>query len=236
MIALLSSNWDEISKLKKDIETRSESESSELDCFAGKLCGQSVILAVSGVGIKRARNATSIIIQKYKPSLIVFAGFGGALSSDLKLGDIVLGESVTSLKKNEDRALFHNFSVDNENIKRGKLLTESRFINEAEEKKHLFNLSGALVVDMETWGVVEAALQSDTPVASIRAISDEADEQLPDMAAIYSNNGELNSKKAESYFEANPELLAPYFKFRFTNTPRAQESLCSFLGKLVSSL
>ena len=70
------------------------------------------------------------------------------------------------------------------------------------KKRRLFNLSRALVVDMETWGVIEAAQQSETPVASIRAVSDEADEQLPDMAAIYSTNGELDSKKAEKLFRS----------------------------------
>ena len=109
MIALLSANWDEISKLKKDIEIRSESENSELDCLVGELYGKSVVLAVTGVGIKRARTTTSLIIQKYKPSLIIFAGFGGALSPELKLGDIVLGESVSSLKRSENKVLFHNF-------------------------------------------------------------------------------------------------------------------------------
>lgn len=202
----------------------------------GDLYGQSVILAVTGVGIKRARRITSLIIQKHKPSLIIFAGFGGALSPDLKVGDIILGESVTSLKKNEDMDLFHNFSIPGDNIRRGRLLTESRFIYDPQEKKRLFDLTHALVVDMETWGVVEATLQSGAPIASIRAVSDEADERLPDMAAIYSEGGELDSRKAETYFEQNPGLLAPYLKFRFNNTPKASGSLCKFLFQLLSGL
>ena len=236
MIALLSANWDEISKVKRDIKVTSESDRAELDYLIGELYGQSVILAITGVGIKRARTTTSLIIQKYKPTLIIFAGFGGALSPDIKLGDIVLGESVISLKKNEDRALFHNFSIPGAEVKRGKLLTESRFIYDPEEKKRLYDSSGALIVDMETWGVVEAARQSDTPVASIRAVSDEADERLPDMAAIYSSDGELDSKKAEDYFEANPELLAPYLKFRFNNATVASDSLCKFLFQLLNNM
>lgn len=236
MIALLSANWDEISQLKKDIVVTSESAGPELDYIIGELCSQSVLLAVTGVGIKRARTATSYIIQKFKPSIIIFGGFGGALSPDLKVGNIILGESVTSLKKNEDKVLFHNFSIPGDNVKRGKLLTESRFINEPEEKKRLFDSTGALIVDMETWGVLEAARQSGTPVASVRAVSDESSEHLPDMAAIYSESGELDVTKADTYFKENPELLAPYLNFRLKNTPKASDSLCKFLLQLVSYL
>ena len=236
MIALLSATWDEIPQLKKEIITTSDPDSPGLDCLVGDLYGQSVILAVTGVGIKRARTTTSLIIQKYKPRLIIFAGFGGALSPDLKVGDIVVGESVTSLKKNEDHVLFHSFTITDADFTIGKILTESKFINRPEEKKRLCDSSGSVVVDMETWGIVEAAQQTKTPVASVRAVSDEADEHLPDMAAIFSQSGELDTTKAEVYFEANPKLLAPYLKFRFNNTPKASDSLCKFLFQLLSNL
>ncbi len=236
MIALLSANWDEIGQLKKDIKITKEGGNSELQYKIGDLYGCSIIIAVTGVGIKRARTATSFIIQKFKPSLIVFGGFGGALSPDLKVGDIILGESVTSLKRNETTPLYSEFNLSENNSKKGLLITESRFINEPDQKKRLFDSTGALVVDMETWGVVEAARQSGTPVASVRAVSDEADECLPDMAAIYSESGELDVMKAEPYFKENPELLAPYLNFRLKNTPKASDSLCNFLSYLLKNL
>jgi len=236
LIALLSANWDEISQLKKDIKITEEGGNSELHYKIGDLYSCSIIITVTGVGIKRARSATSYIIQKFKPTLIVFGGFGGALSADLKVGDIVLGESVASLKRNESQTLQSDFSLPEIEFKKGSLLTESWFINEPDQKKRLLDSTGALVVDMETWGVVEAARQSGTPVASVRAVSDEADERLPDMAAIYSESGELDVMKAELYFKENPELLAPYLKFRLNSTPKASDSLCQFLHHLVKNL
>ena len=236
MIVLLSANWDEINQLKNDIESTDTASGSELDYKIGELCGKEVVAAITGVGIKRARTATSLVIQQFKPSLIIYGGFGGALRPDLRVGDVIVGSSVLSLKKKENRSLYDNFSIPAVEYIRGKLLTESRFINEPDEKKRLYESTDALAVDMETWGVVEAALQSKTPVASVRVISDEADELLPNMSAIYSSNGELDSKKAEEYFRAYPGLLSPYLKFRITNTPRAQESLCTFLVHLVSHI
>lgn len=236
MIALLSATWDEITLLKRDVQVTEEGSNGELKYRIGELSGQPILLAVAGVGIRRARTGTSFVIQKFKPRIIISAGFGGALSPDLKVGDIVIGESVISLRKNEKKELFSDLPFSEIEYNKGALLTESRFINKPEEKKRLFKASNALVVDMETWGVVEAALQSGIPVASIRSVSDESHEELPDMGAIYGNNGEVDIDKASAYFLSGPSLIAPYFKFRFKNSPRASQSLSKFLSSLIPNL
>lgn len=236
MIALLTATWDEIRLLKQDINVSEEGSSGELTYVIGELTGKQVIVAETGVGIRRARAGASFVIQKFKPSLIILAGFCGALSSDLNVGDIILGESVTSLKKNETRALYHNFLFSDIDCIKAQILTESRFINEPQEKKRLLEESNALVVDMETWGVLEAARQSKTPVASVRAVSDDSNERLPDMAALYASNGKFDFNKADQYFKAHPDLMTPYLKFRFKNTPCASDSLSKFLYSLVSDL
>jgi adenosylhomocysteine nucleosidase len=172
LIALLSATWDEVTLLKKDIQVAEEGADGELKYKIGELYGQSVVMAVTGVGIRRARTGASFIIQKFKPRIIICAGHGGALSPDLKVGDIILGESVISLRKNEKKLLFSDLPFSEIDCKKGALLTESRFVHKPEEKRSLFEASGALAVDMETWGVVEAAGQSGIPVASVRSVSD----------------------------------------------------------------
>jgi len=236
MIALISATWDEIALLKRDVQVADEGVNGELEYKIGELCGQSVVTAMTGVGIRRARAGTSFIIQKFKPRIIICAGHGGALSPDLKVGDIVLGESVISLRKNEEKKLFSDLPFSDIGCKKGVLLTESRFINKPEEKKHLFEASNALTVDMETWGVAEAAVQSSIPVASVRSVSDESHERLPDMGEIYGSNGELDLEKADLYFKSAPDLISPYLKFRFKSSPRASNSLSKFLSSLIPNL
>lgn len=234
MIALLTATWDEIKLLKTDINVFEEGGSGDLTWVLGELYNKNVIVAETGVGIRRARAGASLVIQKFKPEIIIVLGIGGALSDDLKVGDLVLGNNVMSLKKNETHELHHNLLLQSTNIRKGLILTESRFINEPNEKKKLFNKSGALVVDMETWGVVEAARQSKTPVCSIRAVSDESNEKLPDMAVIYNYNSELDFEKADKYFIDNPDLITPYLKFRFKNTAIASDSLYKFIPHVLS--
>ncbi|MEE8299509.1 MAG: hypothetical protein V3R67_09045, partial [Thermodesulfobacteriota bacterium] len=80
MIALISATWDEITLLKRDVQVTEEGSNGDLEYRIGELSGQPILLAVAGVGIRRARTGTSFIIQKFKPRIIISAGFGGALS------------------------------------------------------------------------------------------------------------------------------------------------------------
>lgn len=235
MIALITATWDEIRLLKTDIKISEDGTSGGFEYVLGDLYEKSVIIAETGVGIRKARTGANYIIQKFKPSLILIAGFGGALSSELKVGDIVLGEEVFSLMKKEVLKLRNDISLPNGKYKKGRILTESRFISEQDEKIRLFEESKSLVVDMETWGVAEAARQSRTPVMSIRAVSDKADESLPDMSLIYNSLGVFDFEKADRYFKENPDLITPYLKFKYTNTPAASDSLCLFLKELIGN-
>lgn len=235
MIALLTAKWDEIRLLKQDMQVSETGKNDSLEYALGELYGQSAVIAETGVGIRRARSGASFVIQKFKPSLILVTGFGGALSSELNVGDIVLGKEVYSLKRNETIELQNDISLSKDKFKEGRILTESRFISEPDEKIRLFEESNALVVDMETWGVAEASRQTNIPVMLVRAVSDKVDESLPDMASIYNSSGEFDFEKADIYFKENPDLITPYLKFRYTNTPNASDSLCKFLKELIGS-
>ncbi len=236
MIAILSALWDEIEKLTKELHPAEEGRAKDVRYKLGSLYGRRVLLGQTGVGIKRARTGVSYIIQKYKPGIIIYAGLGGALSPELRVGDIVVGESIISLMKGEKRELFTDFPDVGNECRKADILTENRFINDPEAKRRLYEESGAMVVDMETWGVLEASLQSRTPVVSVRSVSDEAWELLPDMGAIYNDAGKFDLGKSLPYFLSNPAHISPYIRFRFRSYKRAVVSLNNFLALLLREL
>jgi nucleoside phosphorylase len=170
LIAIISATWNEIKEVRKELSRTEEGHWEEMEFIKGRLCGKPIILGQTGVGIKRARKGTGFVIQKFKPDLIISAGFGGALDAELKVGDIVVGEWVLSLRKNEKRKLLSELPGLGDDFKKGGVLSENRFIHDPKEKRKLLETSGALLVDMETWGVAEAALQSGIRVFSIRSI------------------------------------------------------------------
>jgi len=69
VIALISATWDEITLLKRDVQVTEEGSNGDLEYRIGELSGQPILLAVAGVGIRRARTGTSFIIQKLVQSL-----------------------------------------------------------------------------------------------------------------------------------------------------------------------
>lgn len=232
MIAIISATWDEIKGIKKKLSGTEEGRWDELGFIIGTLFGKPVIIGQTGVGIKRARKGTSFIIQKFNPDVIISAGFGGALNAELRIGDIVVGEWVLSLRKNETMKLLSDLPGLGNGFKKGGILTENRFIHDPIDKKKLFETSGALSIDMETWGVVEAARQSGICVLSVRSISDESWETLPNMGYIFSG-GKLDKRKALSYFTSCPSHILPFLRFRFFNSKKSSRSLSRFLRNVV---
>jgi adenosylhomocysteine nucleosidase len=78
---------------------------------------------------------------------------------------------LTSERGNEN-----SFASD---IQLGKLLTTDRIIRTIDEKKLLFEQTGALAVDMETFAVAEACRHRNIPFSAVRVIHDPAGQTLP---------------------------------------------------------
>ncbi len=236
MVAILAATWDEIKHFKSIIPKTEEGKWEELEYIRGNVHGKPVVIVQTGVGIRKARKGASFIIQKFKPELIISAGHGGALNPDLRVGDLVIGNWVLSLKKNERRELTTCIPDSESGPKKGGILTENRFIHDPMEKRRLFDITGALCVDMETWGVAEAAMQSGTPVLSVRSISDESAEIIPDMGYIYDSSGKLDKNKALKYFVSRPYHILPFIRFRYINSKKSVDSLNRFLLGLIQYL
>jgi len=235
-VAILSATWDEIKCLKGVVPKTEEGKWAELEYVIGNIHGKPVVICQTGVGIRKARKGASFIIQQFKPKLIISAGHGGALNPDLRVGDLVIGEWVLSLKNNERRELATCIPISESGIKKGGILTENRFIHDPIEKRRLFDITGALCVDMETWGVAEAAMQSGTPVLSVRSVSDESAEIVPDMGYIYDSSGKLDKRKAPKYFVSRPSHILPFIRFRHINSKKSTNSLDRFLLSLIQQV
>jgi nucleoside phosphorylase len=233
MIAVLSAVWDEVERIGADIDAIEGGRVGDTRYKKGNLYGKNVLIVSTGVGVRRARTGASFVIQKFNPGLIISAGLGGGLSHVLRVGDVVVGENAVSLRKSERKKLFCEMPEQLLPYRKGDILTENRFVNNPALKSGLFKESGALVVDMETWGVTEAALQRGTPVMSIRSVSDESWERLPDMGAIYDASGKLALGKALPYFLYRPSLISPYLKFRLVSYNRAIDSLSLFISRFL---
>ncbi|WP_186414703.1 5'-methylthioadenosine/S-adenosylhomocysteine nucleosidase, partial [Oenococcus oeni] len=56
----------------------------------GQIYGKDVILTESGIGKVQAAMATGVLLDRYKPDLVVNTGSAGALAAGLHIGDQVI--------------------------------------------------------------------------------------------------------------------------------------------------
>jgi len=236
MIGIISATKDELSLLLKNISEQELISTSSGEIVKGNLLQTPLLIAISGVGIKRARNCTRNLIQQFNPEFIVSAGFAGALNPKLNVGDLVVADWVTSLKLNKTIRLANKLPYIATNYTSGGLLTENSFINSREKKLDLFIESSANIVDMETWGIAETAMEKNVNLISVKAVSDTTSSVLPRMEKIYDHDSNIDYKKSANYFKSNPSVFLNFIKFRFIDMRKARIRLNSFLEVLIPVL
>ena len=127
-----------------------------------------------GMGAQAAAAALARIdVEHNAPSLIVSAGFAGALQSDLRTGDLV-AEQLTPCPQ-AAKALA---SVSS-SVRFGRIQHSDVVLTEPWEKLECGRRTGALAVDMESAAVRAWAQEHGLPALALRVILDEAGRALP---------------------------------------------------------
>ena len=172
----------------------------------GGLRGRRIALILAGAGRHNAQRATEVLIDGHRPGLVVSAGFAGGLSPNLRRNDILIADRLSNPDGGElsvdvprglsavVEAASRRFASSCEleqpertrrdaastgGVHRGTLLTIDRVIRTPRDRQSLFQRTGALGVDMETFAVAEVCAARQVAFSSIRVINDTADEALP---------------------------------------------------------
>lgn len=141
---------------------------------------------VCGIGAKNAAKAAQYLLYQDIQGLISW-GTAGALSAQLKSGDLVLPDIVqaTNGKRYQaDNTWLDQLqsALDMVSIKahRGLLVETNSVLNSRLEKSTLSaKASGAIAADMETAAIMKIARENGIPAIAIRSIVDQIDDQLP---------------------------------------------------------
>lgn len=136
---------------------------------------------------------------------ILLIGLGGSLSPNYSVGDVVIYESCCYLDddnlvtKNCDSQL-NKYLRDRLNCPLVKGLTTDTLISQSSQKKSLFQKTSASIVDMESF----ALLNYFQSVSVIRVVSDNYDDDLPDLNSAITFDGKLNNRKVAIAFLKEP--------------------------------
>jgi adenosylhomocysteine nucleosidase len=159
----------------------------------GVIEGNRVILALTGVGVDRAREATQDAIAAWSVSAIVFVGIAGGIEPGLGVGDVVVpgawarhdagrptwypvSERLAALVPRStelDACARRPPCAGHPQVRQGGYgVSGARFIADPAYGEELWRVHAARVVDMETSAVADVASANKLPFIAFRAVSD----------------------------------------------------------------
>ncbi len=206
----------------------------------GLLAGRRVVVAVSGVGFERARQATSAVILGHRPRWVLSAGFAGGLQPNLAKGDLVM---VNQIVEPSGKQLSIDLQIDADQLSRnpglhvGRILSQDRLVPQTKEKTALGQQYDALSVDMESMVVAEVCRAEQTRFMGIRIISDSVDEDLPPEMSVIVQQGTTVRKMgaAVGSLMRRPGAAKDFLRLREEGL-QASDRLAKFLEGVIGQL
>jgi adenosylhomocysteine nucleosidase len=178
-----------------------------------------VTVAITGIGRQNASQAVAKLVGSTSPALVLSCGFAGGLNPDLKRGEIVFSA---------DDLLNVSDQLRRVGAKPARFHCSSRVAVTAEEKRHLWRNTEADAIDMESEIIRSFCRERGIPSATIRVISDAADEDLPlDFNALLTPANKLSYLKLATQLVRSPAKIARLIKLRKdTNQAALQLGYC----------
>lgn len=148
----------------------------------GTIAGRRVAWVVAGAGPERAARACRLLIDGHRPGLIVSAGFAGGLTVGIARGRAV--SPLLAIRAEQESIPLMDVAAGGI-AKAAAIITIDHVAVTAHEKQSLAAMTGAELVDMETWGVARAAREAGLECVGLRVVSDSLSDELPrEMAAL----------------------------------------------------
>lgn len=180
-----------------------------------------VVVVCGGIGMQAARRAAEAVIAQFAPAVIYSAGFAGALTTELKVGDVLRPGRVVNASDGSSVSLDGGEGV----------LVTFGAIADPEQKKKLAEAYAARAVDMEAAGVARAAEARAVKFAAIKVISDEVDFVFPSMQRFVSATGEFSEWKFAVFAAMRPWLWRRVAQL-MRNSRLASRVLCEVLSEI----
>lgn len=186
-----------------------------------------VHVCVTGVGTARARSAVESLLKSGINSLdrLILAGFGGALTRDARIGDVIVASEVV-----DEAGGRWTCSPDGN----GRILTVNRMIATVEEKLALGRRHQAVVCDMESSAVAEICQARGIEFVAVRAVSDTAMQTLSPSIDRLISNGQISKRAALRGMLSEPWLAQEFYRLA-RDTRRAARSLATAVAALIPS-
>jgi adenosylhomocysteine nucleosidase len=225
-IGMIAAMPQESKALLRCIDERENSMLGPFPRHRFRLMDRDCQLVQSGIGLKRAKDATRALISAVNPQYLISFGIAGAIMDDLQIGDVIVARNSCMLEKGIS-GRFLNLAH----------LSESAWeaATQALQPRRAHLVSGTAlttrgsqvvlpgtkeyphpVLEMETAGIAQVAAERGIPLIALRAVSDNPQAPIPlDLEMVYDDEYNLQIGQIIKTVLRHPGML-----FRSTQVGR----------------
>jgi adenosylhomocysteine nucleosidase len=183
-----------------------------------------VSILVTGVGQKNAEKSLRVFLAGKTPTWVLTCGFAGALVSDLPIGAVVFETGDARLRE----------ALTAAGARPTKFHCADRIATTAREKQELRQSTKADAVEMESGVISGICRERGLPCATVRVISDTADEDLPlDFNQLGKPDRSMDYGKLAWAVAKAPGKIGALRRLQ-KQTQFAAEQLAAVLAKVIS--
>jgi adenosylhomocysteine nucleosidase len=149
------------------------------------------VVVCGGVGAEAARRAAEAVINLYHPTLLISAGFAGALDPTLAVGDTLMPSHVID-------------AGDGSRMQAEGVLITFDTVADVEQKARFAKAFGAHAIDMEAAAVGKSAQTHGIKFLACKVISDSSDTSLPPLTQFIGQDGRFQTARFVVYIAVRP--------------------------------
>jgi adenosylhomocysteine nucleosidase len=217
-IGIIAAMSQECKALLRCVEERERTALGPFRCYRFQLSDRNCLLVKSGIGLKRAIDATRALLAATRPQFLVSFGVAGAARDELQIGDVIVASHTCLLEKGIQsqlqrlaplsdaawHAATHVLERRGARLVSGTAVT-TRMSQPAQlqpkEMAHPF-------LDMETAGIAQVAAEQGIALMALRAVSDGPRAPLPfDLEAMTDEDFNLDIGKIIKMVLRHPHLM-----------------------------
>ncbi len=187
---------EEIDYLQQQMTEQKKHQVANSIFIEGTIAHQDVVLLQSGIGKVNAAMATTILMERFQPTIVINTGSAGGFAKELEVGDIVISSEVVhhdvdvtgfNYELGQVPGMPTTFSADESLIKQVKQIlgdydirneigligTGDVFMNQPEKIQAVLDyFPNMLAAEMEGAAIAQVCHQYEIPFVIIRALSD----------------------------------------------------------------
>jgi len=179
--------------------------------LSGKIADRGVTVLHTGVGAKNCNARLEILLHKTRPRLVISSGFAGAVSEELRVGDLILAKNFSDpgvlasaeqiLRDRQPRLV--------------KLFTSTSIVDSIAERNEIARTAGAAAVDMETGAIAGVCNAHGVPLLSLRGVSDTPSQPFPAPPSVLFSidRQRTNYGRLFAYLLRHPASIRRLFRF-----------------------